>query len=98
LANFKNYNISNQENFLSLPKDNYFFSLPVQPSILFICKCYRELEKIVFDKNIKKLCISGNPSIEKTFLSYYLLYKLAKQGKTVIYNSADQSYVYFFSD
>ncbi|CAG8726429.1 17999_t:CDS:2 [Gigaspora margarita] len=38
-------------------------------------------------KNIRRLRITGNPSIEKTFFGYYLLYLLAQEDKIVVFDS-----------
>ncbi|RHZ71434.1 hypothetical protein Glove_258g43 [Diversispora epigaea] len=61
-------------------------------NILYIRKCYRDLLEIVFDENIRKLRITGNPGIGKTFFAYYLLYMLAKREKIIIYNSCASRY------
>ena len=56
-------------------------------SILFIRKCYHDLQKIVFDDTINKLRITGNPGIGKTFFGYYLLYLLAQKDATIVYDN-----------
>ncbi|RHZ85215.1 hypothetical protein Glove_69g70 [Diversispora epigaea] len=80
----KNIKIDKSEEFLQLPGDVSFFETM---NILYIRKCYRDLLEIVFDENIRKLRVTGNPGIGKTFFAYYLLYILAKREEIIIYNS-----------
>ncbi|CAB5205968.1 unnamed protein product [Rhizophagus irregularis] len=60
-------------------------------SALKIRKCYRDLLSVVFDESINKLRITGNPSIGKTFFGYYLLYQLALQDATVVYDNYNET-------
>ncbi|CAI2188688.1 19541_t:CDS:2 [Funneliformis geosporum] len=73
--------------FFRLPGDAHFFGNDKEPSILYIRKCYNDLNDTVFNNNVKNLRISGNPGIGKTFYGYYLLYHLALLYKTVIYDT-----------
>ncbi|RHZ53526.1 hypothetical protein Glove_441g117 [Diversispora epigaea] len=74
------------DEFFQLPRDAHFFGSNEKPSIIYIRKCYNDLLNIVLDDNIRRLRISGNPGIGKTFFGYYLLYHLALSNKTVIYD------------
>ncbi|RHZ88573.1 hypothetical protein Glove_22g85 [Diversispora epigaea] len=74
------------DEFFQLPKDAHFFGSNEKPSIIYIRKCYNDLLNIVLDDNIRRLRISGNPGIGKTFFGYYLLYHLALSNKTIIYD------------
>ncbi|RHZ71427.1 hypothetical protein Glove_258g33 [Diversispora epigaea] len=85
----KNTKIDKSEEFLQLPGDVRFFETT---NILYIRKCYRDLLEIVFDENIRKLRITGNPGIGKTFFAYYLLYMLAKREEIIIYNCCANQY------
>lgn len=46
---------------------------------------------VVFDESINKLRITGNPSIGKTFFGYYLLYQLALQDATFVYDNYNET-------
>lgn len=85
-ANFwntlKNAKIDEQGEFLHLPGDTYLSGL----SILFIRKCYRDLIKVVFDREVRRIRISGNPGIGKTIFAYYVLYLLVQQGETILFD------------
>ena len=72
--------------FLQLPGSAHLFGKNDEPSKLFIRKCYNDLINVVFKDNVRKLRISGNPGIGKTFFGYYILYHLAVLDKTVIYD------------
>ena len=41
----------------------------------------------VLSKKFQRLCITGNPGIGKTFFGYYLLYLLALQNATIVYDN-----------
>jgi hypothetical protein len=69
-----------------LNKNIKFFGLDNETSKLFIRKCYGYLLGVVQDVKIRKLRITGNPGIGKTFFGYYLLYDLIKKNKTVVYD------------
>lgn len=71
---------------LKLADDTKFFGLSDQPSKLFIRNCYKDLLNAVRNQQIRKLRISGNPGIGKTFFGYYLLYNLLKNDATVVYD------------
>ena len=58
-----------------------------EDSVLKIRKCYRDLLSVVFDDYIRKLRITGNPGIGKTYFGYYLLYQLALRDETVVYHN-----------
>ncbi|CAG8661006.1 9631_t:CDS:2, partial [Paraglomus brasilianum] len=57
----KDVEVNDDQKFLQLSKDIYFLGQLVWPSILFVRECYRDLEKTVFDDNIMRLRITGNP-------------------------------------
>jgi hypothetical protein len=52
-----------------------------------IRKCYSDLIPVALDTKIDKLRITGNPGIGKTFFGYYLLYLLALQNATIVYDN-----------
>ncbi|GBC37201.2 DUF185-domain-containing protein [Rhizophagus irregularis DAOM 181602=DAOM 197198] len=60
-------------------------------STLLIRKCYRDLTPVVFDTKIDKLRITGNPGIGKTYFGYYLLYLLALQDATIVYDNFNET-------
>ncbi|RHZ77089.1 hypothetical protein Glove_186g10 [Diversispora epigaea] len=80
----KNTKVDEQEEFLQLSEGEHFLGAK---STLFIRKCYRQLLQIVFDEKIRRLRITGNPGIGKTFFAYYILYMLAQRKEIIIYNS-----------
>lgn len=80
-----NTTVFDDNDFLELFGGAHFFGKNSKPSKLFIRKCYEDLILIVFDDKIRKLRISENPGIGKTFFRYYLLYHLAVFDYTVIY-------------
>ncbi|KAF0382297.1 putative crinkler family protein [Gigaspora margarita] len=92
----KNVKISGK--FLRLSDNNHFFGKQSQPSVVFIRDCYIDLEGIVFDKKIRRLRITGNPGIGKTFFGYYILYKLASKCKTVIYHKVNNDPIIFSNE
>ncbi|CAG8688296.1 16218_t:CDS:2, partial [Funneliformis mosseae] len=59
------------------------------PSAVFIRKCYLDLQVSVFRRN--KIRITGNPGIGKTYFGYYLLYLLALQNQTIVYDNANET-------
>ncbi|CAG8466148.1 7874_t:CDS:2 [Funneliformis mosseae] len=62
----------------------------------FFNLCYRDLADIAFNREIQRLRITGNPGIGKTLFSYYLLYLLANEKKTIIYdNNATNGLIVF---
>jgi hypothetical protein len=68
------------ENFL------YFGNPEDSEPYIFIRNCYYHLCEVIFDETIKKLRITGNPGIGKTFLGYYLFHLLTSKGKVVVYH------------
>ncbi|CAJ0763139.1 442_t:CDS:2, partial [Entrophospora sp. SA101] len=66
------------------------------PPALFIRDCYIHLSEIILeDDNIRRLRITGNPGIGKTFFGYYLLHLLAMRNKTVIYHKCNKTPILF---
>ncbi|RHZ85356.1 hypothetical protein Glove_66g167 [Diversispora epigaea] len=82
--------------FLKLSEDTRFLGKERGSSTLFIRKCYRDLENVVLDHKIDKLRITGNPGIGKTFFGYYLLYLLAQQDATVVYDNYNETKPFVF--
>src|SRR6266496_525272 len=66
--------------FFELSEDTRFLGKKLGSSILFVCKCYHDLQNVVFNNRINKLRIMGNPGIEKPFSDIiyfiYLHYKM----------------------
>ncbi|CAI2176087.1 16262_t:CDS:2 [Funneliformis geosporum] len=62
-----------------------------EDSALKIRKCYRDLLSVVFDDEIRKLRITGNPGIGKTYFGYYLLYQLALRDAIVVYDNFNET-------
>ncbi|GBC19248.2 hypothetical protein GLOIN_2v1486671 [Rhizophagus irregularis DAOM 181602=DAOM 197198] len=89
LTNFwkalKNTAELDDNDFLELSGEAHFFGKNSKPSKLLIRKYYDDLILVVFDDNVRKLRISENPEIGKTFFRYYILYHLAVFNYTVIY-------------
>ncbi|PKY32390.1 hypothetical protein RhiirB3_450549 [Rhizophagus irregularis] len=89
LTNFwkalKNTAELDDNDFLELSGGAHFFGKNSEPSKLLIRKYYDDLILVVFDDNVRKLRISENPEIVKTFFRYYILYHLAVFNYTVIY-------------
>ncbi|RIA93650.1 hypothetical protein C1645_819173 [Glomus cerebriforme] len=75
-------------NIFKLSDDAHFLRISTESLELYICKCYNDLLDVVFDDKIRKLHISGNPGIGKTFFGYYLLYTFLKDdcAKIIIYD------------
>ncbi|CAG8439628.1 4521_t:CDS:2 [Funneliformis caledonium] len=69
---------------------------PYKPLTLLIRKCYRDLASVVLDDNVRRIRITGNPGIGKTYFGYYLLYLLARQGRTILYESVAGRASYVF--
>ncbi|RHZ89298.1 hypothetical protein Glove_16g200 [Diversispora epigaea] len=88
----KNTKLNKQDEFLHLSGGTSFLG---DLNILYIRKCYRELLEIVFDENIKRLRITGNPGIGKSIFTYYILYKLAQRNKTIVYNHLGHTFIIF---
>ncbi|CAG8840757.1 22424_t:CDS:2, partial [Gigaspora margarita] len=81
--------------FLKLPEGIYFLGDKEQGAILYMRICYVHLADIVFNENIRRCRITGNPGIGKTFYGFYLLYLLSKQNKTIVYHEAGQYPILF---
>ncbi|CAB4462939.1 hypothetical protein RhiirA1_540852 [Rhizophagus irregularis] len=62
---------------------------------LFIHECYDDLKSVILDDKIKRVQITGNPGIGKTYFSYYLLHILSKLKKTVIFHKANKNLALF---
>ncbi|GES82570.1 crinkler (CRN) family protein, putative [Rhizophagus clarus] len=80
-------NASLTKKFLRLPENTRFLGKKRGLSVLYIRRCYKDLQQFVFDDAIDRLRITGNPGPGKTIFGYYLLYLLAKQNATVIFDS-----------
>ncbi|CAG8500197.1 1494_t:CDS:2, partial [Ambispora leptoticha] len=89
----KNAKIDN--NFLRLPNDVYFLGDEKQGNVLYIRKCYDHLANIVFNEEIFRCRISGNPGIGKTFFGFYLFYLLSQKNKTIVYYNFSQTPILF---
>ncbi|CAG8616548.1 14373_t:CDS:2, partial [Funneliformis caledonium] len=76
-------------NFLVLSENTRFLEKENGLSTVFIRKCYLDLQVVVFKRN--KIRITGNPGIEKTYFRYYLLYLLALQNQTILYDNANEA-------
>jgi hypothetical protein len=99
-----NVNFSNDYQFLCLPKDaSYLLGNNNEEQFLFIRDCYHHLSNIIFNDETndhdKKMDwhVIGNPGIGKTYFSYYLLYQLAQQNKSVIYDNKDNDCTILFT-
>ncbi|CAI2192210.1 14249_t:CDS:2 [Funneliformis geosporum] len=62
-----------------------------EDSALKIRKSYRDLLSVIFDDEIRKLRITGNPGIVKTYFIYYLLYQLALRDAIVVYDNFNET-------
>ncbi|CAG8634815.1 15358_t:CDS:2 [Funneliformis caledonium] len=84
----KNAKINDNEKFLRLSEGITFLGKEGGSSILYIRKSYRYMEKVIFKDSTRKLRITGNPGIGKTFFGFYLLYLLSQQTNTrIVYSS-----------
>jgi hypothetical protein len=55
-------------------------------NILYICKCYKTIASRILKVNgIHKAIISGTPGIGKSLFLIYLLWRLVKEGKLVLF-------------
>ncbi|RHZ77618.1 hypothetical protein Glove_174g112 [Diversispora epigaea] len=88
----KNTRLNKQDEFLQLSGKTSFLG---DIDVIYIRKCYRDLLEIVFDKNIRRIRISGNPGIGKSVFTYYILYKLAQLNKTIVYNHLGSTFIIF---
>jgi hypothetical protein len=100
-----NVNLSNDHScyqFLCLSKDaSYLLGNDNEEQFLFIRNCYHHLANIILNnetngKRNNNWRVTGNPGIGKTHFSYFLLYQLAQQNKTVIYDSKDNECTVLF--
>ncbi|CAG8634163.1 15188_t:CDS:1 [Funneliformis mosseae] len=87
--------IGEKDNSLKLPDNIHFLGRTDEASVLFIRQCYRDLLKVVFSNNTRRLIITGNPGIGKTFFGYYILYELMRKNATVIYDKANKFPILF---
>ncbi|CAG8454146.1 20771_t:CDS:2 [Dentiscutata erythropus] len=92
-SSLENAKIDN--NFLQLPEGAYFLGDEDQVTILYIRKCYIHLADIVFNEEIRRCRITGNPGIGKTFFGFYLLYLFSRQNKIIVYHKASQFPILF---
>ncbi|GBC04177.1 hypothetical protein RclHR1_05550014 [Rhizophagus clarus] len=82
--------------FLCLPKDvSYLLGKDNVEQFLFIRNCYHHFADCIFKYD--KCHLIGNPGIGKTYFSYYLLYQLAQQNKTVMYIGKDNEFKILFT-
>lgn len=82
--------------FFELSGGGHFFGSDINPSVLFIRKCYDDLLDPIFDEKTRNLRITGNPGVGKTFFGYYLLYQLALLDKTTIYDNHNKLHIILF--
>ena len=87
------------EGFVSLPKGVKVLGSGTKSSF-FVRECYGQLYDVICDEryNVEantegaawssKWVITGNPGIGKTYFSAYLMWRLAQQGSTVVYEPA----------
>ncbi|CAG8682334.1 2108_t:CDS:2 [Funneliformis caledonium] len=87
--------IGEKDNSLKLPDNIHFFGRTDEASVLFIRQYYRDLFKVVFSNNTRRLIITRNPGIGKTFFGYYILYELMRKNATVIYDKVNKFPILF---
>ncbi|GBC04353.1 hypothetical protein RclHR1_05630010 [Rhizophagus clarus] len=83
----ESYYIDNNKSLFMFDNGHHykFFGLDDKPYGFYIRDCYDHLLDIALDRDVRNLYITGNPEIGKTFFGYYLLYILAQNDRTVIY-------------
>ncbi|CAI2178669.1 6111_t:CDS:2 [Funneliformis geosporum] len=59
----KDAKIIEHGNFLQLPENTHFLGESLEPTILFIRRCYRDLSDIAFNRKTQRLRITGNPEV-----------------------------------
>ncbi|KAF0704839.1 hypothetical protein AaE_014734 [Aphanomyces astaci] len=76
---------------VELPEGTYLLGYPALGSKVYIRPCYPPLWKlcweIIHDPKSPHLVILGNPGIGKTFFGFFILLQLARENKTVVYES-----------
>jgi hypothetical protein len=72
---------------LQLPKNVYWVDDPSRGGSLFIRNCYEKLWDCVSDENhlIHRFSICGSPGIGKSWFLFYVMYRLAQEGKSMVY-------------
>ena len=70
----KDLETDEETSFLNLPNGVHILGDPDKPSTLLIRKCYGDLATVILDDNVRRIRITGNPGIGKTYFGYYLLY------------------------
>jgi hypothetical protein len=72
---------------VQLPNDVYWVDDPKRGGSLFARDCYEKLWDCVSDENQRIRCFSicGNPGIEKSWFLFYVMYRLAQEGKSMVY-------------
>ncbi|CAI2182544.1 5930_t:CDS:2, partial [Funneliformis geosporum] len=82
--------------FLRLPVDVHILGISDRPSTLLIRNCYRDLADVVINDEVRRIRVTGNPGIGKTYFGFYLLYLFARNGRSIIYESITSKFSYVF--
>lgn len=79
-----NIKVDENNNFFELPENTYFLGFKDQGRILYIRKCYRHLVYNTLARREEYVAFLAIPE-SKNSVGYYLLYFLAQEKKSVIY-------------
>ena len=72
-------------NTLELASGTFFLGEPSFESKLYIRLCYKEIAKLILSRTSRNIVVTGTPGIGKSVSGFYLLYRLRREGETVVF-------------
>ena len=75
-----------QNDVLQLPNEVKFLNAASLPSKLYVRKAYEDLHSLIHDTyRHRSILVVGNPGTGKSFFALYEMYRLLKDGATIVY-------------
>ena len=75
-----------QNDVLQLPNEVKFLNAARLPSKLYVRKAYEDLHSLIHDTyRHRSILVVGNPGTGKSFFALYEMYRLLKDGATIVY-------------
>jgi len=75
-----------QNDVLQLPDEVKFLNVASLPSKLYVRKAYEDLHSLIHDTyRHRSILVVGNPGTGKSFFALYEMYRLLKDGATIVY-------------
>ena len=84
-----------QNDVLQLPNEVKFLNAARLPSKLYVRKAYEDLHSLIHDTyRHRSILVVGNPGTGKSFFALYEMYRLLKDGATIVYELTSPSLLY----